>query len=751
MIRVRLLAAAVLLGLAATLIVLGPPQREAAAAGEESSAVTVNGRPGKYEDFSDLAITVHQTEGLVGQGIEVTWTGGVPTPYGGFGTNYLSIMQCWGPDPEAPDFRETCQFGAGLDPPYSNLRTGNASRYVTEDFDPAETMEPIPVGDELTSNAVPFRASYGGTYVDALTGAGGTPRPAPDGYEGLIIDLYGKGSTNEQPWVPTAGSGEGRTVFWVQSAKEAAHLGCGRVGDDGGDPQPCWLVVVPRGAYDPFGNVRGAQVGGVDSPLSASNFANAIAIELNFAPVSGFCELGAQERATIGTELAAEAMTSWQPALCAGGGTTFGYAATSDSEAANQLFSTYEGAPGLAYTTIPIAGGADDPPVAHAPVAVSAMTIAFSIDIHPRFAAPPEVEALFGSQVPELKLTPRLVAKLLTQSYWGDIPILQGETGVEHLPENPQFITYDPEFRALNPVFENFPDAASGPKGLMVTLESGQPVHEIWRWILADPQARAWLAGTPDENGIVVNPKYAPLNLDEEPPHSFPRAEDTCVRQPPAEMDLCSLDYRPYIGSYSEIAQRVLRADVGEKSFWDQTREPPQYVTSPPRAFGRRWSIGVTETASAHRYGVFTASLRNAAGEFVAPTQDGLRAAVDAMTDTDGDGVLELDPARRAVGAYPLTMVTYAAVNTGQDPQALTDYADLLEYAAGPGQQSGTARGELPGGYLPLPAELRDQTTGVVAELRALAGATPTPTPTPTTPAPGPSPSAAAAGSRRSR
>ncbi|MBB5789015.1 hypothetical protein [Jiangella mangrovi] len=747
----RLVAGLMLFGLAVALLVLGPPRDEALAAGSREltdSAVTVKGRPGKYEDFSDLEVTVSQTNGLIGQGIDITWTGGHPTPYGAFGPNYLTFMQCWGPDPDAADFRETCQFGAEWAPgdvPWGG-NVGDPTRAVFAGTDPEETHEAIPVewddnGDPVLSTPMlPFQAAYGGTYIDALqTGAPPRPREAPEGYDGLIRDLFNAYSTNEQPWVPTGGDGTGQTTFWVQSAKEAPHLGCGRVTETQPQPQACWLVIVPRGQFDVAGVPLPVENYSPGSPLSATNWANRLVVPLQFEPVSGFCQLGSEEQPTVGTELVAEAMTSWQPLLCADGGTTFGYSAIGDIEAGNQLLSEFDGSPGLAFSTAAIDPGPDGPELVEAPVAISGMTIAFRIDVRPHTFAPPEFEELFGTQVPELKLTPRLVAKLLTQSYQVDVPG-GGAGGIEHLSggegaSNPIFITYDPEFRELNPIFENFPTSASGPQGLMVTLPNGAANREVWRWIQADPEAREWLSGTPDEYGMVVNPYYEDLGLDENPPMSFPKADPTCARDLGAELDYCTLDLRPYVGTYSEVAQRVLRAAVAEKIDWDALKVPPAYVESGPRHIGRRWTIGLSDSASTERYGVLRAALRNAAGEFVTPTRESMLAAVDAMVDTDDDGVLENNPETTDPDAYPLTMVTYAAVNTDRDAEALSDYADLLEYAAGAGQEPGSARGQLPDGYASLPDELREQTQDAAERLRTLAS--PTPTPTPTTPAPG--------------
>jgi len=42
----------------------------------------------------------------------------------------------------------------------------------------------------------------------------------------------------------------------------------------------------------------------------------------------------------------------------------------------------------------------------------------------------------------------------------------------------------------------------------LVEEPTSDAATEVWKWILADPEARAWLDGTPD-NGMVVNPLYS--------------------------------------------------------------------------------------------------------------------------------------------------------------------------------------------------------------------------------------------------
>ena len=78
-------------------------------------------------------------------------------------------------------------------------------------------------------------------------------------------------------------------------------------------------------------------------------------------------------------------------------------------------------------------------PVVNAPVAVTGFTISFSID------------GTNGDPVTTLKLTPLLLAKLLTNSY----PVSRGGPGRPGLTGNPLNITDDPEFEAFNPGIPN--------------------------------------------------------------------------------------------------------------------------------------------------------------------------------------------------------------------------------------------------------------------------------------------------------
>jgi len=134
-------------------------------------------------------------------------------------------------------------------------------------------------------------------------------------------------------------------------------------------------------------------------------------------------------------------------------------------------------------------------------------------------------------------------------------------------------------------------------------------------------------------------------------------------------------------------------------------------------------------------YGLIPAQFCTPLGKnCVGPSIDSVTKALGSAT-ADAQGLLHVNPAKVPARGYPLVEVVYAAVPTNQNAAALTDYADLIQYGAGlgrsQGQTPGSAPGELPPGYLPLPPSLKAKAQAVVNQLRAIAHPTHTPPPTP--------------------
>lgn len=659
-----------------------------------SSAVTVHGAG----EFEGLEVTVHQTTGLINQTVRVSWKGGKPTgPDGNFGTNYLQVMQCWGDSPNGPD-REQCQYGGLLT--QSSPTAGDFARLRQVSYgpivvDPLETYLPTP-GKQAV---VPFRPVRGEQTPDYL------------GY-------YDSGTTNEVPLVKTRTDGTGELDFEVQTALESHGLGCGTVLQNG-RPRSCWLVVVPRGEVEVNGKRPGTDDMPrllVSSPLSASNFRNRLAVKLSFRPIGRSCPIGAAERATAGHEFVADAMLRWQPALCAGGGTVYGYNTVADSIARLQLTLPE---PALAFLSDPLLPTLVPPDrrLVYAPVALSGLAFAFITERQSagEGAAPPEIWQRDGQLMSRLNLTPRLVAKLLTQSYWRAIP-----SSVDYLKDNPASLTKDPEFLQLNPDFVDYGVLMSIVDAIAPSGDT-DATKMLWNWVNGDREARAFLDGKPDPWGMVVNRNYRELAL---PVSDFPKADLTCEK-PDTLFETCALTLHPLAADLHEGGRAVSRGDSLGKAPTGFANPDGKVelkkVDRQPQ--GQRGLIAIVDTATAARYGLATARLRTAAGTFVAPTTASLLAAARAMRPTGVPGVVGTDTGARARNAYPLANLTYAATAPAKlTPRAGREYAAFLRYAVGPGQRLGVNVGELPFGYAPLPADLREQARRAAARIERDAG-----------------------------
>jgi hypothetical protein len=272
---------------------------------------------------------------------------------------------------------------------------------------------------------------------------------------------------------------------------------------------------------------------------------------------------------------------------------------------------------------------------------------------------------------------------------------------------------------------------------------------QVWEWILADPEAAAWLAGAPDEWGMRVNPAYATsaannvagVAFGDPLPNSFPKADPYCF-QPAATSpeftppQLCGTDWMPYARSLAETAALTRSGnDVarivpnpfasGATAFW--RRDVPQ----PP---GSRAMMAITDSANAARLGLQVASLSRAGDngadrEFVAPDLPGLDAGVAAMAPGQVPTVLEPAPEVQAPGAYPLTTIAYGAIRPlALDAAARTDFASFVEYAISSGQVLGPQVGQLPPGYLPLPPALQQRAAAALNEIRTVTAPTTTTT-----------------------
>jgi hypothetical protein len=686
---------AMMLGTALVSVLPSSPPASAAAQAASDSAVTVSGKG----DFADLKVTVSQTKNLINQTVKITWTGGAPTlGQTSFFINYLQIMQCWGDDRAGPD-RTQCQFGA------STTKDGGRwvkGRQVTTDLvDPMEKLMP---SGSVTLAHVPFWAAGRDKPIG----------PAPDGRN----DFFDSQVTNEIPLARTHGDGSGEEFFEIETVRQAAGLGCGEPVITGGSTtgRSCWLVIVPRNNKEVDGSIRtglgsGSQL--ESSPLSQSNWDNRIVIPLEFQPVDQACPLGAPERPVIGHEMVVDAVSSWQSALCAGGGTLFSYTQLPDDVARDQV---QDGRLALVNNPTPAESVPADHPLVYAPVGLSGLTFAFNINYQAdsEHRSPADL-ALNGRRFTSMKLTPRLVAKLLTQSYQESVGLPSDE-----IKNNPVGLLFDPEFLDLNPDYKGFVFRGQPVPDALVQINGADTTSQLWSWVKADPDASAFLAGTPDRFGMRVNHNNQNLTL---PTSSFPRNDQSCKEDPDSEGNIplknCSTDLHPFSKDMHDAGRAASRGDTqGKKAVVSNGIVTTQNVER--QSAGHQGLIAVVDAATAIRYGLPTAQLRNAAGAFVAPTPESLLAGAAAMKPSPVAGVLAADPGARDPAAYPLTALSYAVTSPSTlDAAAGKDYAAFLRYAGGPGQQQGLAPGQLPFGMVPLPDPLRAQTIAAAAAIEA--------------------------------
>ncbi len=721
---------------------------------DTDSAVTVHGTG----EFKKMAFTVNQTSNLVNQAISVSWTGGEPTDnVTGIANNYVEIMQCWGDPVTAADGSkgpppENCEFGAQSLKYVSGTPGVRVASQVREYQDRDR-------GDATVD--VPFHAVDGKSIPLMTDNSYNLTLPVRPWWLNPYFDYF---STNEIPYAPTYLDGRGSQLFTTDTGLEAPGLGCAQATQVQANLPPkipkCWLVIVPRsnnsqehGGQPPFDLDSGVQ----GAPFQPRVWAHRVAVPLEFKPLATPCLLGADERRIVGSELLAPAMSNWTPTLCASAhNSPFNYAPLSDNRARAQLTGASVGGAGMSVVSRPldpksIPAGAT---VSYAPLALTSMVVGFNIEralVDPASAPGGQVPAaevqLAAKRLQHINLTPRLVAKLLTASYQQSFVAVPEGANYDWARKNPPNVAFDPEFVKHNPEFQLLTGGVGqGQSGLVVELSSSDATYGLWQWIKSDPEATAWLAGKPDPDGMKVNPFYSTspkVNPSKQgiglPMDNFPKNDPYSFKQADAPSSFPSLgmvDLLPYQNSFRAAALATRIADLGDRTVYspENSGGPVGYTPNGPQIQGSRFVLSVTDAASAARYGLQTASLRNAAGKFVAPTTAAVEAGLRAMTPSAVPGVLLSNPETTSPDAYPLTNLVYAAaVPTQLDVRSRKDYASFLRFAAGSGQTPGVSFGRLLPGYEPLPIELRRQALAASAVIDAGGSVGPTSTKPPTT------------------
>jgi hypothetical protein len=559
-------------------------------------------------------------------------------------------------------------------------------------------------------------------------------------------------TTNEVDFSRTYSGGTGNQLFQVDTGLEAPGLGCGQDIEPtagGGTTTPqCWLVVVPRSTATVENPANVSPDGVTTSPLTPQAWANRIAIPLGFNPVGSSCAINAATEGIEGSELASEAVASWQPALCdQSSSTSYSYIEDNDDQARENLTDPTYGSVGMSVFSDPIQPSqvAANNPVVYAPLTLSGTVIGFNIERVPAVVnGVPEADEvpLQGSRIANIYLTPRLVAKLLTESYKGQFEELNAEkpgSNYNWVQNNPETLFSDPDFLQYNPEFADLTTEQQVDTGtLLVEEASSDAAATLWKWVLSDPEAESWLAGNPVD-GMCVNPNYVTTSdsacfptkagtFGTPAPENFPKNDSYCesvsgADEPPIDSTparpLCILDWSPYANTMKAGAQDASEANDQAKTTYSPTATSADaaWGSNGPQTPGTYVIMTVTDSASADLYGLQSASLSRSGDDtppgsrvFVTPDSATLLAGEQAMTSSAMPGVLQTNVSTTTSDAYPLTMLTYAAAT----PETLSvsersEYAAFIRYAVQAGQVNGPLPGQLPAGYVPLPSALQSQ------------------------------------------
>jgi hypothetical protein len=647
---------------------------------------------------------------------------------------------------------------------------------------------------------LPFDAADGTDYEVGPAGCAGSPPEMFTGFEDPTI------IPSDTTYAETTLNGTGSAKFTLMTSETNASLGCSQ-------KVACSLVIIPiegincnanpptgYPSYDceSLGTFAPGSLNVGSNPYppalavtgnywwSGSNWDRRISVPLNFATPADACANNTRAPlAFYGSEVMTGAAQQWDPAICLNP-KLFNVNVIQLPEPVAKT-SLQQG-----FIEAAIQGEPPQPPVGQksffttptvqAPLAVSGFAISYVIDNGN------------GTPYTDLRLDPRLLAKLMTESYYGT-PNVQRNwqitseppgTGPDQCPancnsayaavvHNPQSIFDDPEFLALNPDFVRPKGLVQGAAAatLFDILSQSDVMWALTSYINADPEARAWLNGKPDPWGMVVNPAYKGIKL---PVESWPLL-DTTTNGPDysdSTNPFCvgalgegstKVPDRPLIDdpqeSLLDVAYNMQYSIAASEIACNDNPLTPEYTEWGPELLGDRFLIGLVSLPDAAEFDLDTAALQTyaspenendnasqfAAGRaFVPPTASSVKVAAELMQPDPslGSWVLpytDFPGNAKTKGAYPGTMLLSADIPTKGLPKGdATEYGEYLSFAAATGQTQGFGVGQLPAGYVPM-KDLKDElayTNAAAADVAVQNGQVPPlvpgpPTTTPTT------------------
>lgn len=426
----------------------------------------------------------------------------------------------------------------------------------------------------------------------------------------------------------TAADGTGSAQFEVRPASSLPQLACSAT-------NPCSILVFENDAQAiPPGTLPPAHV----------------VVPITFAPSQADCpNITDFDVRADGSASSASLLYAWAARICQGeNSVVLDYTETSSTTGRENFLAGLVdfGVTALPATTEELEAHPDHPQFSYVPVAASAVVVAYNM-----------TDPFTGARVDNLVLSPRLVARLVTNS------------SIETFVRDRELLNINPTVR--------FP--TNGISRVLVRAERSAMTTILTSWFAADPEAQKLLADQ-DTWRVQLNPAYVG--------YSYPRDVFELVDTDPA--------YLPRQG----------QKNVALRLFYGVSPTGSTAESTISRGF-----IGVMDLATARRFGLQVAGILRADGTVVYPNDQAILAGI-ADAEITPEGVLVADPTPEDPTAYPMVKIDYAMVpSTFETQTKVDDVKRVLNYAVGDGQSI------LPSGYVALPQSLRDTANTLLATI----------------------------------
>ncbi|WP_370383961.1 hypothetical protein [Catenulispora sp. GAS73] len=691
------------------LVVLPPGAHTIAAAHADSSSVTAPGPavwiptagdPTTGTTGPNGSVTVAQTTNLVDQTVHVSWSGFTPStgPFVSFTGNTVTavmypvvIYECRGTKPAITD----CYGSSHYDQ--------NAADGFQQKNEALGTAAP-----DFPRNSVP-----------AVTHSDGTGSADIEVYTATQSTTLGCDATHQCSLVVEPNYGGDATGFDSGTMNCADH------------------------SLDNDSTFTAAMIGGLNE-IDQNNqngtgeqcaWADRTVIPLSFAPVAGVCAASSSPVAAEGMPMLDRALAQWTVGACLNAADPVALLYSSDltePQARGDFMAGSSGAD-MAFTSLPAdAAASSSRPYTYVPLGNTGIAITFFID-----------DAKTHVPVTSLKLNARLVAKLLTQSY----DVENFATSKSHTLSvlgNPTCLFEDKEFLALNQGSGvTWPSCVVAGVNTLPIVAGGNSdlVRELTTWITDDPDANAFLKGTPDPYGMHVDTYYQASKYpypiagfvsqdNSGPPKDFTSGKDWDTSANASHKfgaTMKGFEWNPIQSGLDDVVRHMMQSTATCIS-WVYTPALGGNQKCGPQNVGARSLIAIMDNGRAAAFSLPTAALPNGTGAFVTPTAPAIASAALDYTTDPKTGTQSLPWGSSHTGyagdanAYPLTVPTYAMAPTGKVTQALAgNVADFLSAATDSrsGQLPGNQPGELAPGYVGDTPAQAAQAGAAIAKVRA--------------------------------